>query len=86
MKKILILLLATVITSVVAANWFNNYNNSKWKTWQLVLTAFGIFIFLKLVSATPVAGGLVMMLLAAMAFGSILLTIKWRKRQATTAS
>jgi hypothetical protein len=82
---IALFLLATVITSVVSANWFNNYNNSKWKTWQLVLAAFGIFIFLKLVSATPFVGGLIMVVLVAMTFGSILLTIRWRKRQATIA-
>lgn len=78
-----LILLATVITSVVAANWFNNRNNYKWSYWRMVFAAFGIFILLKLISLTPFAGWIIIILSVCIAFGSILLSINWKRRQAT---
>ena len=54
MGYIVLLLLATVITSVILANWINNIYDKKWNFWRLAFSAFGIFILLKLVSMTPV--------------------------------
>ncbi len=80
-----LILQAAVITSVVAANWLNNRNNYKWSYWRMVFAAFGIFILLKLISLTPFAGWLIMIVLVCMAFGGILLNINW-KRKATEAA
>ncbi len=78
---IALILLATVITSLVAANWFNNHNNYKWNYWRMVFVSFGIFIVLKLVSLSPFVGWLIMILLVCISFGSILINVNWRKKQ-----
>jgi len=72
---ITLILLATVITSIVIANWFNNRFDKKWKYWSIVFSAFGIFVVLKLISLTPFAGWLVMILLVCISFGSILVNV-----------
>ncbi len=82
---IALILLATVITSLVAAHWLNNRNNYQWNFWRLVFTAFGIFIILKLASLTPIVGGLIMILLACTAFGGIVLNVNWKRRQQEVA-
>lgn len=76
-----LILLATVITSVVWANWVVNRNNKSWNNWHISFAAFGIFIALKLVSLMPFAGWLILLFLICMSFGSIVLSINWRKRQ-----
>lgn len=81
---IALILLATVITSVVAANWFNNRNTYNWNYWRQVMVAFGIFILLKLISATPVAGWLLILLSVCIAFGSIILSINWKRKPVET--
>ncbi len=77
-----LLLLATVISSVVAANWINNRNNKKWNNWRLGFVAFGVFILFKFISLTPVAGVVIMILLVCISFGSILVNVQWKRRQA----
>lgn len=77
---LLLLAFSTSIISVVAANWINNvYYASRWKMGHLVLTAFGIFIILKLAFLTPFVGPLIMIIVMCLAFGAILLNIKWKK-------
>ncbi len=81
---ITLLLLATIIVSLVISNWLNNtYYRSSWGNGRTVLTAFAIFIFLKLASLTPVTGPFIMLLLVCMAFGGILQNIKWKKNNRT---
>jgi hypothetical protein len=81
-----VLLLATVIVSLLAGNWINNtYYQETWGRGRMVLTAFGIFVVLKLASLTPFVGPLIMLMLACMAFGGILQNVKWR-RSKTPAS
>jgi len=75
---IMLILLATVITSVVAANWLNNLGNLHQKFWKIVFSALGIFIILKILTFTPFLGWLIMVLLAFISFGSILLNVNWR--------
>lgn len=79
---ILSLLMATIITAVVGANWFNNRNNHNWNYRQLVFASFGIFILLKLVNTIPFFGWFIMCLLVCVSFGSIIQNIKWRKQTA----
>jgi cytoskeletal protein CcmA (bactofilin family) len=73
-------ILATVITSAVAANWYNNRNNHNWSNLRLTFAAFGIFILIKLLSSIPFLGWLITGLLVCVSFGSIMQNIKWRKR------
>jgi hypothetical protein len=83
---IFLLLLASVITSVVTANWLNNRNNYKLNFWPMVFAAFGVFILLKLVSLTPFVGWLITGLLVCISFGSILLSIKWKQHAVPAAT
>jgi hypothetical protein len=76
-----LILLASIITSLIIAHWFNNRNNYNWKYWKIVFVAFGIFILLKLISLTPFVGWLVVMLTTCMAFGGILLNINWKRKK-----
>jgi hypothetical protein len=74
----MLILLATVITSVVAANWLNKLGNLHQKFWKIVFSAIGIFIILKILTFTPFLGWLIMVLLAFISFGSILSNVNWR--------
>jgi hypothetical protein len=74
-------LLASIITSLVIAHWFNNRNNYNWKYWQLVFVAFGIFVLLKLISTTSFVGWLIILLTTCMVFGGILLNINWKRNK-----
>lgn len=77
---IVLILLATVITSVVTANWFSDRYAKKWGFWKLVFSAFGIFLVLKLVFLMPIIGWLVLLLMVCAAFGALLLSISWRRK------
>jgi hypothetical protein len=78
-----VLLLATVIVSLLAAHWINNtFYQSSWRTGRIVISAFGIFIFLKLATLTPFVGPSIMLLLACMSFGGILQNVKWKRNKA----
>jgi hypothetical protein len=78
---IALIVLATIITSLVSANWYNNRFQMNWGFWQTVLTALGMFILLKIITFTPFLGWLFMLVIAATAFGSILRNINWRRNQ-----
>jgi len=79
---IILLLLATVIVSLITAHWINStYYHYSWSSVRIALTAFGLFIFIKLASLTPVVGPLILMLVICMAFGAILLNIKWKRNK-----
>lgn len=74
-----LLVLATIITSLVMANWLRFRFGYAWNYWQLVFAALGIFIVLKLVTFTPFLGWLLMVLIAFIAFGAILRNIRWKR-------
>lgn len=75
-----ILLFATVIVALLVSNWINDaYYRSSWRNGRIAIAAFGIFVVLKLASLTPFVGPLIMLLLACMAFGGILLNVKWKR-------
>jgi len=77
---VVLLALATVITSFVAANWINNPSNTDWSFWQVVFAALGIFALLKIVSLTPSMGWVGLALLICMAFGAMVLSINCRRK------
>ena len=76
-----LILLSTVITSVLAANWINNRNNFHWSFIRLVLVSIIIFVILKLITFTPFFGWVVMALLVCISFGAILLNINWKAKR-----
>jgi hypothetical protein len=78
---IILILLATVITSLVAAHWINNRFNYQWGFWKLVFAALGIFIVLKLISSMPFVGWLIVLIATCGAFGAILQNINWKRKQ-----
>lgn len=78
-----LVVLATIIVALLIANWINNtFYESAWGNTRIVAAAFLIFVVLKFVTFTPVVGPMVMLLLVAMAFGAILLNVKWSRRKA----
>ena len=77
---IALILLATVITSVITANWYNNRTAREWNSWRIIFSAFGIFILLKIVSLIPFAGWVIMAFLVCISFGGILLNVRLRKK------
>jgi cytoskeletal protein CcmA (bactofilin family) len=83
---IILFMLATAITSVVVANWINNvYYSGKWENVKLSFAAFSIFIIMKLFSLTPFVGFGITALMVCMAWGAILLNVRWRKQPVPTS-
>jgi hypothetical protein len=86
---VILAVLATAITAIIAANWINRvYNGSEWSVTRIVFVAFGIFVLLKLMTLTPVIGPLLMVIMICLAFGSILISLRkgaaqTRRQQAT---
>lgn len=76
---IVLLLLSTVITSVLGANWLNNRSATNWRYWRIVFVSLGIFIVLKILSFTPFLGWLILIVLTCIAFGALLQNINWRR-------
>lgn len=77
---ITVILLGTIIVALLITHWINNtYYQSQWSAMRMVMTAFGIFVFLKLASLTPFVGPLIMLLLGCMALGGILQNVKWKR-------
>lgn len=79
---VVIVLLATIITSLVFANWYSDRFNYNWGYWKIVMSAMAMFILLKLVSFTPFLGWLIMIAVACIAFGALLRNIDWKKKHA----
>ena len=67
-----LILLATVITSLVLANYINIRYYDNRGMWRQVWTAFGIFILLKLITLIPVLGWLLMIAAVFLAFGVLI--------------
>lgn len=80
LSYITLVLLATVITSLVTANWYNHRFEHDWTYWQTVWAAFAVFVLFKMISLTPFWGWLIMILIACIAFGALLRTVNWRKK------
>ncbi|MBZ4191640.1 FapA family protein [Niabella beijingensis] len=81
---LVLVLLATVITAVVMANWLNNRFEMKCSYWRLAFAAFWIFVALKLITLMPVIGWIIVILLICACFGAIVLSISWRKKSTVT--
>jgi cytoskeletal protein CcmA (bactofilin family) len=77
---IVLIVLATVITAIIVANWINAvYYKSSWRLPAIVFTAFGIFVALKLITLTPIVGPMIIALMVCMAFGAIILSLRQKE-------
>ena len=76
---VVIVLLATVITSLVFASWYNEKFEYNWGYWKIALSALAMFILFKLISFTPLLGWLIMIVIACIAFGSLIRNINWKR-------
>jgi len=83
---IILALLATVITAVVAANWLSNRSNTNWQYWRMVFASLGIFVVFKILSFIPFIGWFILGVLVCIAFGSVLLNVNWRRKSTITGN
>lgn len=82
---ILFLVLANIITVLVAAHWINGRKNYQWKPIQLVAVSLGLLVLLHIVGSIPFVGWVIQAVLVMMAFGAILdNTGIFRRRQNAT--
>ena len=72
--------MATILASVVAANWLNSRFQYHWTYWRMVFSALAIFVLFKLIESTPIIGWLFMILLVCSSLGALLMNIHWRRR------
>jgi len=74
---IVLIILATAITSIIISNWLNEvYYKSQWQIARIILVSFGVFVILKLLTLTPIIGPIIMGLMICMAFGAILINTR----------
>jgi hypothetical protein len=64
--------LATIITALVGAYWFQQSRRQAWQPAQLALVALGLFILLQILGMIPFVGWVGKIALAMIAFGAIL--------------
>lgn len=84
---VMLFMLAISISSLVIGNWLNNvYYQGKWKYIKLSFVSFFVFVVLKLFSLTPFVGFPIIVLVVCMAWGALLLNIKWKRQQAISTS
>lgn len=77
---ILVMLLAPVITALVAANaLMYRAAQPAWSTTRMVFTAFGMFILLQVLLMVPFLGWLLLLISVSLAFGAVLLNIRWHR-------
>ncbi|HET7898176.1 MAG TPA: hypothetical protein VFL47_10910 [Flavisolibacter sp.] len=76
---IVLVLLATVIASLVFANWYNHRFGKAWGFWQIILASLAMFVLFKLVTFTPFLGWVIMIMIACISFGALVRNINWRR-------
>ena len=74
-----LILLATIITAIVIANWYNYKFNQHWGYWQIVWSSLAMFVLFKLVSFTPFLGSLIMIVIACIAFGALIRNVQLKR-------
>lgn len=74
-------LFASIVTSIVVANLFNQRSpESDWKRAKVVFISFGLFIVLKIITLIPVIGVIFMIALACAAYGAIAMNARMRSK------
>ena len=76
---VVLVLLATVIASLVFANWYNHRFEKVWGFWQIILASMAMFVLFKLVTFTPFLGWVIMIMIACIAFGALVRNINWKR-------
>lgn len=79
---LVLIMSASIITSVYAANWINLHYYKNTAFWRQVWTAFLIFIILKTLSLSPFIGFAISAIAVLLAFGALLIHFgHWRKEE-----
>lgn len=74
---VVLVLLCIFISAVSAANWMNRLRNLNWKFWPLSILALSIFLVLNLLLMIPVLGWVILGIFSCLAFGSVLISVRW---------
>jgi hypothetical protein len=72
------------LVAVVVANWLNSRGNREWSRWPLVFAGFGCSVLLRLLFSIPFVGWIAAAFVICLAFGSILVNIRWKKTAANS--
>ncbi len=72
------------LVAAVIANWLNSRSNREWSRWPLVFAGFGCSVLLRLLFSIPFVGWIAAVFVICLAFGSILVNIRWKKRPASS--
>lgn len=72
----MLLLLATITSSIVIANWAMYISNRTWSYWHITGTSLFVFILLKIIGFTPFFGWLVMMGIVFISYGAIIKNVQ----------
>lgn len=75
----IVVLLVNFITSVSVANWVNSFLKLKWGFWGLYALSLAFFLAIMLLFRIPIVGWIVLGVLSCLAFGSLLVNIKWSR-------
>ena len=70
------IMLAHVITSVLAVYFLEEYTYQNWRNGQIMVRSIGVYLVMKLISFIPVIGNVFNALIVMVAFGAIIYTIK----------
>lgn len=82
---VFLLLISGSITAVVASHWFAGVMGSHARFWEHVWIGLGFFILLRLILSIPFFGWILFPLLACIAFGALLLSIRWNSKRSYPA-
>jgi hypothetical protein len=77
---VFLLLISGSITAVVASHWFSGVMGTNGRFWKRVWIGLGFFILFRLILSIPFFGWVLFPLLACIAFGALLLSIRWKKK------
>lgn len=71
-------LMATVISSVVIVNWVSFFSDREYSLIKMSGMGIGTFALLKILTFTPFFGSFLMIVIAATAFGALMMSIRWK--------
>ncbi len=77
------LLFCSSFIALVAVHRLSRRSSNDKAFWPRVWAAFGVLILLKIILSTPFLGWVLFLILACLAYGSVLLNVKWRAAKIT---
>lgn len=73
------ILVGHLVVALLIAHYLNNKNQNSWGVWMLSFVALGIAIVLRFITFIPFLGALISLIITAMAYGLIILSLKNNK-------